>query len=197
MAAGLVDILLGVAVLIAGVSLAAERGSRDALPLGLTLSVVALILLLTGLGRVTARMKISETRVAWTWALSRFEVALTDLEDADLVEKGSPASGSSGAGFLGGGLLAAAVWWIVELAAAFVQSGPSLGPLDLVVVKRHGGTMEVKPISAWSTQASRAQADEAVRALRTAIAASARRSPPGRPPPSMIRHDAWDTSTEG
>ena len=195
--AGLVDILFGSAMLFIGVGLAAVRGSRDALPFGLALSVVALITLLTGLGRMTARMELSETSVAWTWTFSRFEVALSDLADAELVEKGSPASGASWAGFLGGGLIVAAAWWIVELAAAFVRSGPSLGPLELVVIKRHGGAAEVRPISAWSTHASRSQANAALHAVRTAIAASARRRPPGPPPPSMIRHDAWDPPAEG
>jgi len=195
--AGLVDTLVGVALLIVGVSLVAGRGTRDALPLGLALSVTALILLLTGLGRMTARLEINETSVAWHWALSRFEVPLADLEDADLVEKGSPSSGASWAGFLAGGLFAAAVWWIVELAAAFLSRGPSLGPLDLVVIKHHGVAVEVRSISAWSTRSSRAQADEAVRAVKTAIASSAARVPLGPPPPSMIRHDAWDTPPEG
>ena len=159
---------------------------------GSALSVVALILLLTGFGRITARMEISGSIVAWTWAFSRFTVALSDLEDAELVEKGSPASGGSWAGFLGGGVVAAAAWWVVGLAAAFLRSGPSLGPLDLVVIKRHGGAVEVQPISAWSTRSSRSQADEALHAVRAAIAASARRRPPEPPPLSMIRHDAWD-----
>jgi hypothetical protein len=194
--AGLVDTLVGVALVIVGVSLAAVGGTRDALPLGLALCVIALILLLTGLGRMTARLEINETSVAWHWALSRFEVPLADLEDAELVEKGSPASGASWAGFLAGGLFAAAVWWIVELAAAFVTSGPSLGPLDLVVIKRHGVAVEVKPISAWSTRSSRAQANEAVDCLKTAIASSVRRRPPEPPPPSMIRYDAWDPAND-
>ncbi len=190
--AGLGDLLVGCSLLVVGVTLAAVRGSRDALPLGLALSVVALILLLTGFGRITARMEISGSIVAWTWAFSRFTVALSDLEDAELVEKGSPASGGSWAGFLGGGVVAAAAWWVVGLAAAFLRSGPSLGPLDLVVIKRHGGAVEVQPISAWSTRSSRSQADEALHAVRAAIAASARRRPPEPPPLSMIRHDAWD-----
>lgn len=193
--AGLADLIAGGGIVCAGAGLAAWWGNRDALPLGLAISVVGLLLLLSGLGRVTARLEVDTTRVAWTWACSRQEVALADLEDAELVEKGSPASGASWAGVLGGGFLSAVVWWLVGLFAAFVGSEPGLGSYDLVVIKRYGAPLEVKPISAWSTHSSNSQAMEAVRAVKAAINGSVHRFP-SQPPLPIIRSDAWDSPSD-
>ncbi len=187
--AGMIYSTIGIAGLVVGSSLVAWRGNRDALPLGLFISVVGLCLCLTGLGRVTARMEVTETCVAWTWAFSRHEVPFTELEDAALVEKGSPASGASWAGFLGGGFISSMVWWLVELVSDVVTSEPSLGAYDLVLIRHHGASSEVKPISAWSTRSSHSQANEALEVVRAAIASSPGRAPEG---PRILRHDAWD-----
>lgn len=187
--AGTLDFILGIVVLAGGLTLIVGRRDEDAIPLGLAICVVALILLFTGLGRLTAQLEITDTTVQWKWGFARHAVALTDLEDADLVEKGSPASGNSWAGFLGGGFLAAFAWWFVELASAFMASEPTLGPLELVLIKYHGAPVEIEPISAWSTRSSRSQANEALQALKAAIASSSRRSSPRLP---ILQHDTWD-----
>ena len=80
--AGVIDFTVGIAVLVASLGLLASRGSRDALPLGLAIFVAGFILVLTGLGRMTARLEITQSCVVWTWAFSRHEVPLTELEDA-------------------------------------------------------------------------------------------------------------------
>jgi hypothetical protein len=193
--AGLVDVIAGTAILGTGIWLAWWRGGRDGLPLGLALVVVGMFTLLSGTGRVTSRMELSDTRVAWRWTFSRSDVALQDLEDADLVEKGSPASGASWAGFLGGGLIGGLVWWLTELAAAFVSSEPSLGAFELVVIKHHGGAVAVKPISAWSNHTPHSQANDAVRAVKNAID-SRRQGTPRAPQPASLRHDAWDAARD-
>jgi hypothetical protein len=154
----------------------------------LAIAVVALIVILTGLGQMTARLEITGTSVAWTWYFSRHEVPLAELEDAALVEKGSPASGASWAGFLGGGFPSVLVWWLGEGVVAFVSSEPTLGPRDLVVIRHHGGPTEIKPISAWSTRSSHSQANEALHAVQAAIAAAN----PQSGGPRILRHDAWD-----
>jgi hypothetical protein len=187
--AGVIDFTVGIAVLVASLGLLAWRGNRDALPLGLAIFVAGFILVLTGLGRMTARLEVTQSCVVSTWAFSRHEVALTELEDAALVEKGSPASGASLAGFLGGGFLFALVWWVVELVAALVGSQPSLGAFDLILIKRHGAPVEVKAISSWSTRHSHSQANEALRAVKAAITASTRQAPQD---PRILRHDAWE-----
>jgi hypothetical protein len=187
--AGTLDFTLGIAVLASGLTLMVGRRDGDALPLGLAICVVALILLFTGLGRLTARLEITDTTVRWRWGFARHAVALVDLDDADLVEKGSPASGNSWAGFLGGGFLAAFAWWFVELVSAFLASEPTLGPLELVLIKHHGAPVEIEPISAWSTRSSRSQANEALQTLKAAIASSPRRSPQRLP---ILQHDTWD-----
>jgi len=94
-----------------------------------------------------------------------------------------------GPGSSGGGFLAALAWWLVELASAIVASEPTLGPLELVLVKHHGAPVEIEPISAWSTRSSRSQAGEALQALKTAIASSPRRSSARLP---ILQHDTWD-----
>ena len=192
-AAGFVDLIVGGLVLIVGVGLAAGRGDRDALPLGLVLCVVGLLLVLTGLGRMTARLEVTATSVAWTWAFSRHELPLSALDDAALVEKGSPTSGASWAGFLGGGFIGAVVWWLVEAVAVFVSSEPSTGSFDLVLIKHHGAPVEVKPISSWSTRSSHSQADGALQAVRGAIRSSASTSPQHL---RILQHDAWETPRE-
>ncbi len=191
--AGLIDLIFGLAILVVGLGLAAWGKGRDTLPLGLALAVVALVLVLSGLSRMTARLEVGPHSVAWRWSFSRFEVPLTDLDDADLVEKGSPASGASWAGFLGGGLFGVVALWIVELAAAFLSSEPGLGPYELVVIKHHGGAVAVKPIGAWSTRSSHSQANDAVRAIKKAISSSAGRVLSPAPPPAALRYDAWDS----
>lgn len=192
--AGFVDFTLGLALLVVGLSVMEWRGNHGALPIGLAISLVGLILLLTGFSRVTSRLEVTETSLVWTWGFSRHEVGLSELEDAALVEKGSPASGASWAGFLGGGFLLVLVWWLVELITAFVGSEPSLGALDLVVMKHHGSPIEIKPISAWSTRSSHSQANVALQAVQLAIASSARPSAAHRL--QILQHDAWEPSGE-
>jgi hypothetical protein len=191
--AGVLDFTFGIAILIVGLVLIVERENRDALPLGLAISVVGVIILLTGLGRMTSRLEVTDTSVSWTWGFSRHDVAFRELEDADLVEKGAPASGASWAGFLGGGFLAVLALWLVELVTAVMSSEPTLGPLDLVVIKHHGDPVEIKPISAWSTRSSHTQANLALQAVKTGIASSSSRSPQRLP---ILQHDEWDTSKE-
>ena len=190
--AGLVDVILGSTLLAVGASFVAWRSGHNGLPIGLAIAIVALTILIVGLGRVTARLELTSTEVRWKWTFSGFRAALTELDDADLVEKGSPASGASWAGFLGGGFYGVFIWWVLELVVAFFTSEPSLGPLELVVIKHHGGAVAVPPISAWSTRSSHSEANEAVRAIKAAISASAGRSPTATPPSAVLRYDAWD-----
>jgi hypothetical protein len=191
--AGLVDVTLGTTLLAVGAFFVGWRTRHNGLPIGLAMAVVALTILIIGLGRMTARLELTSSEVRWKWTFSRFSVALTDLDDADLVEKGSPASGASWAGFLGGGFYGVFVWWFLELAVAFFTSEPSLGPLELVVIKHHGGAVAVPPISAWSTRTSHSEANEAVRAIKAAVSATTGRLPNSAPRPAVLRYDAWDS----
>jgi hypothetical protein len=190
---GTIDVVVGLAVLAFGVGLAAAPGGGTALPLGLAISIVGVMLLLSGLGRMTARLEVTGTGVAWTWSFSRHELAFDDLDDAALVEKGSPASGGAWAGVLGGGFVSAVAWWLLDTVSAFVHSEPSLGSVELVLIKRYGGPVEVKPISAWSTRSSHSQANEALGVVQTAIAGSARPAPHRLP---ILRDDAWEQPGE-
>lgn len=192
--AGFVNVSLGLALLVVGLTVMVWLGNRSALPIGLAISLIGLILLVTGFGRMTSRLEVTETSLVWTWGFSKHEVGLSELEDAALVEKGSPASGASWAGFLGGGFLSALVWWLVELIGAFVGSGPSLGALDLVVMKHHGSPIEVKSISTWSTRSSHSQANVALQAVQVAIASSER--PSAAHHLQILQHDAWDSPGE-
>lgn len=187
--AGLVDVVAGLAVLAFGVGAAALGHSGVALPLGLTMAVVGVVLLLSGLGRMTARLEVTGSGVVWVWAFARHELAFEELVDASLVEKGSPASGGASAGLLGGGLLGAAAWWAFDAVLAFVTSEPTVGSFDLVLVKRYGGPVEVRSISAWSTRASHSQANAALEALKTAITERSRSTPHRF---STLRDDAWE-----
>jgi hypothetical protein len=133
-------------------------------------------------------MEVTGKRVVWTWSFSRHELAIDDLADAALVEKGSPVSGGSLAGLLGAGLTGVAALWLYDSVAAVARSAPTLGSVELVLIKRYGGPVEVTPISAWSTPNAMAQANEALVAVQTAIAGSDR--PKSRRLP-ILRNDAW------
>lgn len=192
--AGVVDSVLGFSVGIAGAVLAGLGSSPRALPLGLAMIVLGIILLMTGIARMTARMELGPTEVTWTWSFFTERLALDDVVDCVLVEKGSPASGGAWVGFLGGGMFMVLVWWLVDVGSAFVHSEPSLGSLGLVAVKRYGSTTSIKPISAWSTPSSHSQANEALVALQSAIHVLARPTPKHLP---ILRNDAWGLTHEG
>ncbi len=187
--AGTVDLALGIVVVLAGVALGVSGGTHDAVPLGVVICILGAALLVSGLSRATARMEITETHLLWRWSFSMQKLALEDLDDAALVEKGSPASGAAWAGFLGGGFAAVIAWWLFDVVSAFFRSEPSLGSVELIVVKHYGGPVPVKPIGAWSTRASHSEANQALGSLKAAISSSSLRAPVT---PDILRTDAWD-----
>jgi hypothetical protein len=191
--AGAIDFSVGLAVSLVGLGLVVQRGNRDSLPLGLAMTIGGLLLALTGLGRMTARMTVTSSHVTWTWWFAKHEVSLQDLEEAALVEKGSPAPGAAWAGFLGGGFAAVLAWWLLDVVVAFISSEPSLGSFDLVLIKHHGEPIQVRPISAWSTRSSHSQANEALRAVQIAIASSWNHAPQH---PQILLRDSWDSLPE-
>jgi hypothetical protein len=191
--AGIIDFVVGVIVLLAGLGVAVLGGVHRALPLGLATCVVGVILVPTGLGRMTARMEITKTHLIWTWSFSKQMLALEDLDDAALVEKGAPASGASWAGFMGGGLAGVLAWWLFDVGVAFFTSEPSLGSVELIAVKHYGGPVPIKPIGAWSSRPSHSDANQALQCLKSAIASSARRKPTAA---SVLSIDAWDDQVQ-
>jgi hypothetical protein len=189
--AGALDLVIGLVVLGIGVAVAGRDADRSALPIGLLVVLVGGYLVISGLGRVVARVELCSDRFRWKWNFSWHEVALRDVRDAALVEKGSPSSGASWAGFLGGGFIGVFIWWFGELVYSFFSNEPSLGPLELVVIRRHGDPLEVRPISAWSSRSSHSEANQALSALKSAIAI-------GDPPPAQAQdwellHDQWES----
>jgi hypothetical protein len=187
--AGIIDFVVGLIVVFAGVGLAVLGAIHNALPLGLAIGIVGLILLLSGLSRMTARMEISKTHLTWTWSFSRQTLVLEGLDDAALVEKGAPASGAAWAGFLGGGYAGVLAWWLFDVCGTFFNNEPSLGSVELIAVKRYGGPVPIKPIGAWSTRSSHSEANQALHCLQAAIASSSRRNPAV---PRILRTDAWE-----
>jgi hypothetical protein len=188
-AAGVVDFVIGLLLGVIGIGYATSGSSPNALPLGIAICVVGLMMLITGLGRMTARVVLTPTEVLWRWSFSGQRIALGDLVDCALVEKGSPASGASGAGILGGGFISVLTWWLVDAASGLARSKPSLGSLELVAIKRYGGPVPIRAISAWSTPSSHSQASEALLALQTAIHTATRPEPETLP---ILRSDRWD-----
>jgi hypothetical protein len=191
--AGIIDFVVGLIAVLAGSGLAVRGGNHVALPLGLAICVVGLVVLLSGLSRMAARMEISKTHLTWTWSFSKQTLALEDLDDAALVAKGAPVSGAAWAGFLGGGFIGVLAWWLFDLCWAFVNSEPSLGSVELIAIKHYGGPVPIKPIGAWSTQPSHSGAAQALDCLKTAIASSAHRQPVV---PRILQTDAWEQSED-
>jgi hypothetical protein len=187
--AGAVDLGIGIALVLAGTGYALVGGRSAAVPVGIALGVLGVILGVTGLGRITARMEITRSHVVWTWSFSRSQLPFDDLDDAALVEKGAPASGGAWAGFLGGGITWVVAWWLFDVARAFVSSEPTLGPLELVAIRHYGGPVSIKPIGAWSTHDSHSQARQALGHLQAAIHASSHRAPVV---PDILRTDQWE-----
>jgi hypothetical protein len=185
---GVVDMVIGVGALGIGASVAAGT-TKNALPLALLLLLVGAYLVISGLGRVTARLEVCSDRVRWRWSFSWHELELRELEDAALVEKGSPASGASWSGYLAGGFTWVFIWWIGELVYSVFSNEPSLGPVELVLIPRHGTPEEVRPITAWSSRQSHSQAKKALDAVRSAIMITA-------PAPAQnwhLLHDEWES----
>jgi hypothetical protein len=189
--AGRVDVAFGLGALAVG-SVIASRRDRPSLFLGMAIVFVGVLLFAGGLGRVTARLEICADRMRW-WYFGRHEIPLQDLVDAALVEKGAPASGAAWAAYLPGGLPGVLTWWLGELAYSGFSNEPSLGPVELVAMQRHGVPVEVRAIGAWSTRASHSEANRAVQALKTAIAAAA---PPTRASRQLL-HDGWEEPRPG
>ena len=191
--AGIVDFVAGLLIVLAASGLAVRGGNRNSLPLGIAVGLVGLIVLLTGLSRMTARMEIGKSHLTWVWSFSKQTLALEDLDDAALVVKGAPSSGSAWAGFLGGGFVGVLAWSLFDRCWRFVSSEPSLGSVELIVVKHYGGPVPIKPIGAWSTRPSHSEAAQALDSLRTAIASSTRRQPVVS---RILRTDAWEQSAD-
>ena len=187
--AGIIDFVIG--PVLAGVGVAVQGANRNALPLGVAACVVGLIFLLSGLSRMTARMEISKTHLTWIWSFSKQTLALEGLDGAALIEKGAPASGAAWAGFLGGGFAGVLAWWLFDVSCAFFNSEPSLGSVELIAIKRYGGPVAIKPISAWSTRPSHSEATQAPHCLQAAIASTSRRKPEV---PRNLRSDVWEQS---
>jgi hypothetical protein len=188
--AGAIDLAIGVAVIACGVILATHH-SRGSLPLGLTVCLVGLYLVLTGLGRTTARLQVGHEEISWRWNFSTHRVQVHDLEDAALVEKGAPAPGASWAGFLGSGLIGVLAWWLLDIVVTVFSSEPSLGSHDLWLMKHTGAPLEVKPISARGTRSSHSQANVALTQVKILIADHGHRSHQN----PVLTDDAWDSAT--
>lgn len=56
----MIDLAIGLTVVLVGLGLALLSGIRNAVPLGLAICIAGLVLLLSGLSRITARMEVSK-----------------------------------------------------------------------------------------------------------------------------------------
>lgn len=179
---GMVGLVVATAVLAAGTGMAAMVHQRWALPIGIAVAVVGLLIGVSSLGRATARLEVHVGHLRWRWGLAAHTVDLGDLEDAALVEKGSPASGSAWAGFLAGGVDWVFFWWFFDWATGLLRSDPVAGTSVLVVVKRYGGPVPIPAIGGWPSGKSQRECSEALLVVQSAIrAASARKIRRGSP----------------
>ena len=201
MVAGTFDLVLGLGLLGLGAAVAGRGGNRDALPLGLVFVLVGVLLVIGGLGRLTARLEVRATVCGGAGRSGRTRSHCRSSRTPPSSRRDHQ-WGGSWAGFLGGGLLGVGffgvfLWWLAELAYSVVGSEPTLGGLDLVVMKRRGGPVEVKPISVWSTRSSNSQANQALDAVKTAIAMCT--SPESEPVPHsrQLLHDEWEPTDPG
>jgi hypothetical protein len=157
-------ILVGVAL---SVSLTKDRPASFAI--GISIAVVASIIGGAGVARITAHLEVHTTKLVWTWAFSRHEVTLAELVDAALVEPGSPQGGGAIGGFIAGGLLAVACWWLLELAGSMYEAGPTLGSHTLVVVRKYGAPIRISPIGTFARHPEVSGAAAAESSVRAAI----------------------------
>ena len=188
--AGIIEFVFGLVISAVGIGLAALVAGPSALPFGLAFCVLGIVMVIAGLGRMIARMEVGPSQLSWIWSFSRHTIALSELTDCALVEKGSPASGGAWAGFLGGGFLAILLWWLIDTFSAIVRSEPSTGSMELVAIRRYGGPLPIGPICCWSTPASQSQATEALLAVQNAIHLNARPAVKQLP---LLRHDSWES----
>jgi len=173
---GIVGLVIGAAIFGAGMGMAVVLHQRWALPIGIAVGILGLLIGISSLGRVTSTLEVHFDHISWRWGLATHALDLDDLVDASLVEKGSPSSGSSWAGFLAGGIDWVFLWWFFDWATALFRSDPVAGTSVLVVVKRYGGPVPIPAISGWSSGQSHRESSEALFVVQSAIrAASARK----------------------
>lgn len=166
-----VDLVIGLLVVGAGVVVGLRVAAPRGLPLALAVGLLGLLSVAAGLGRINARLEIHPTALESTWGFARHRLALADLSGAALVEKGRPAPGGAWERFIGGGFFGVLVWWLVGLVASFAHTEPSAGSHDLVVVKHHGAPVQIRAIGTWSIRGASDQAAAALHEVESAISA--------------------------
>jgi hypothetical protein len=180
MVSGAVLVGLGVVVVGAAVVVALTVRRPAGLPLGLAVGCVGAYLIVGGAGRLASWLEVGPGAIRWAWSFSRHEIPVTALVDAALVEKGSPASGGAWGGFLGGGLDGVIAWWLLGVAGSVSRRSPTLGSRVLVVIRHHGGRVEIPVIGSRGTDAGQSEAAVALAAVQGAIRAGQVRAT-GRP----------------
>jgi len=168
---GTVDLAVGLAAVGFGSALAASPSPSSHLAFGLAAVVLGLVLVATGLGRVTSRLEVHGTELVWVWSFSRHRVPYAELSEAALVEPGAPDSGGESAGFIGGGLLAVVGWKLFAIGRSLVASGPTLGAYALVVLRHHGPPVRILPIGSFAARPEFSEAGAARRAVQGALEA--------------------------
>lgn len=170
---GIVDSVLGGALVLVGSLEAAGSHTSLGLTLGLALVMVGLLIGCAGFARIVSRLEVHDTKIVWTWAFTRHEHSLEDLTEAALVEPGSPSSGTGAAGAafiipLGLGVLGA--FALIGTFISAFKAGPTLGSHTLIAIRRFGAPLRIQAIGTFAFYPERSSAAVAERALQAAIA---------------------------
>ena len=166
---GLVELVVCGAITAGAVVWILVRTGPTALPAGLAVGIAASIGALSGLSRMTARLVVGEDSITWTWWFSRHELAFVDLSGAMLAEKGSPTAGGPPYAVYPGGLIALALWLVIESIATFSTIDPVSGSCVLMVTKVHGDPVVVRAVGSWATRVRHSQVTEALEAVQAGI----------------------------
>ena len=179
---GTVDAAFGLALLLIGAIEGALTTSSNDRALWACVGAFGLVVGGSGVSRLLARLEIHDTKLIWTWAFITHEHPLSDLTEADLVERGSPKPGASWAGFLGGGLLGVATIFLIDLWSGMFEAGPTLGSRSLIVQRKFGSPLEIRAIGTFAAENHISEASTAQIAVQNAIE-------------TFHRHPAQNTTT--
>ncbi len=166
---GFVDLVVGLLIACVGIVIFAGTDSSNRRGIAGAIGFLGLLLVLSGTGRIAAKLEVHPDKVVWWWSFSKHHHSLADLTEACLVEPGNPSSGGVWTAFIGGGLLAVGAWWLLAVAYSMYKAEPTLGTRTLVIVPRVGAAVRIRPIGTFATGLGSPQAFAAQQATEEAI----------------------------
>jgi hypothetical protein len=166
---GVVDLILGIVVVAVGILVVLGTHNANIRAGGAAIIFVGLFLVFTGTGRMTAKLELHPDKVVWTWSFSSHHHPVAGLEDASLVEPGSPAQGAAWNAWIAGGFASVGTWWLLSLLRSVSKADPTIGTRQLELIPHFGAPIRIRAIGTYATGVGSSQAYAAEMAVKQAI----------------------------